>query len=90
MQSVDDNILRDLAHKLPFGSKKHKIGLEMAPVKMAKKRYKHTFCATCFHGTNEKNNFLATICAHDCQFTLSKQSLSAASAGAPPPDEQEA
>jgi len=64
VQSVDDNILRDLAHKLPFGSKKHKIGLEMAPVKMAKKRYKHAFRATCFHGANEKNNFLAMICIH--------------------------
>jgi len=34
---VDDNILGDLRYKFPFGPKEHKVGLEMAPVKMAKK-----------------------------------------------------
>jgi hypothetical protein len=73
---VNDNILGDLTHKFPFGPKEHKIGLEMTPVKMAKKRYKHTFRATPFHGANEKYNFLARVCIHCCQFTMSRQSLS--------------
>jgi hypothetical protein len=75
MQSVDNNILRDLAHKFAFGPQEHKIGLEMTPVKMAKKRYKHAFRATCFHGANEKNNFLARVCIHCCQFTMSVQAV---------------
>src|SRR5205807_4346286 len=72
VQSVDDNILGDLTHEFPFGPQEHKIGLETTPVKMAKKRYKHTFCATRFHGANEENNLLAMICIHYCQFIMSR------------------
>ena len=46
IQSVYDNIIRDLAHKLAFGPHEHQVRFEILTVKMAKQRDKNALRAT--------------------------------------------